>query len=98
MNKGISAATCQWLYFMGADDYLAEQNVLTKIFEYATECDCDIIYSNVIEERSGYKYAALNLSDILSKGIHHQSIFYKYGVFAHTGKYDLKYKIAADIT
>jgi len=96
MNKGINVAKGTWLYFMGADDCLASDSVLTTISEYVTIRACDLVHGNVIGEHSGQRYTALNLLDILSKGIHHQSIFYGSHLFKQQGKYELKFQIASD--
>jgi len=96
MNKSISLAKGEWVYFMGSDDTFYSNGVLERIYNEIQKEPVDMIYGNVTGEGSGKHYVHNSLSEILSKGIHHQSIFYKRGVFEFTGKYDLFFKVSAD--
>lgn len=93
MNKGIQLANGHFLYFMGADDEFFSSTVLKELS--AVE-DVDLIYGSVIGKFSGTTYSSNSLEHILFKGIHHQGIFYNKNVFKQIGKYDLRFRIAAD--
>jgi glycosyltransferase involved in cell wall biosynthesis len=97
MNKGISNATGDWLYFLGSDDQLYDSNILSTInttishnptskFIYG-----DIITSTNVTER----YANYQYDQLLARCICHQSIFYHKSLFADK-LYDTKYKVCAD--
>lgn len=96
MNKGLDIATGSWLYFMGGDDRFFSDTVLQEVYEAIKSAPTDIVYGNVIGESSGVVYADDTINKVLSRGIHHQSVFYKSSVFNYTGKYDLRFRIAAD--
>lgn len=96
MNKGIDLAKGQWLYFMGGDDLLAENVVLQTIYEAIGSQNIDLIYGNVTGITSGTKYADDTPNKVLSRGIHHQGVFYKREIFNYTGNYRLDFKVAAD--
>lgn len=96
MNKGIDLATGEWLYFIGGDDTLADASVLQKVYDAIGDQNIDLIYGNVTGMASGIKYADDTLSKVLSRGIHHQGVFYKREVFNYTGNYQLNFKVAAD--
>lgn len=96
MNKGIKLAGGEWLYFMGSDDKLASPTVLQVVYNSIITTPVDLVYGNVTGEASGKKYIYDTPSKVLSEGIHHQSVFYKLGIFSYTGDYDRRYKVAAD--
>ncbi|SEO23601.1 Glycosyltransferase involved in cell wall bisynthesis [Mucilaginibacter gossypiicola] len=96
MNKGIDMATGQCLYFMGGDDILNSPAILDQIYNAIQNEPVDLIYGNVTGTVSNTKYADDNINKVLSRGIHHQGIFYKREVFNDTGKYNLKFRVAAD--
>jgi len=96
MNKGLDLATGQWFYFMGGDDTLAGPDTLQIVYDAIQSQNADLVYGNVTGVVSGTKYTDDTLNKVLSRGIHHQGIFYKCNVFEYTGKYALNFKVAAD--
>jgi glycosyltransferase involved in cell wall biosynthesis len=96
MNKGIDMATGQWLYFTGGDDTFSSPDVLGQVYEALLNEPADLIYGNVRGALSNTKYADDTIDKVLSRGIHHQGIFYNREVFNYTGKYSLRFRVAAD--
>ncbi|MEO3404306.1 glycosyltransferase family 2 protein [Mucilaginibacter sp. CAU 1740] len=96
MNKGIDMAKGEWLYFIGGDDSLADNGVLQKVYDAIGDQNIDLVYGNVTGIASGTKYADDTVTKVLSRGIHHQGVFYRREVFNYTGKYQLSFKVAAD--
>ena len=96
MNKGISLAQGNWLYFMGSDDRLCSSSVLSVVSSEIEREYADLVYGNVIGISSKIRYVYDTLGKVLAKGIHHQSVFYRTSLFLELGKYDLKFKIASD--
>ena len=106
MNKGLRAATGDYVWFMNGGDQINDADVLTKIF--AQNIDSDIFYSDttLIDEEG--KYLSL-LSEIghnnapdnlthksMQRGmvVCHQSFIARRNI---TSPFNLKYKISADI-
>ncbi len=96
MNKGIGMAKGEWLYFMGSDDTLASPQVLSRLHEEIKQNGPDLVYGNVTGMVSGIIYADDTVDKVLSRGIHHQGVFYKREIFNYTNKYQLNFKVAAD--
>jgi glycosyltransferase involved in cell wall biosynthesis len=102
MNKGISVANGKWLYFMGSDDILYDNNVLSVISKCISPKN-KIVYGNVFIDGNttwasdGQLYDGyFPLSKILKKNISHQALFYHSSVFKENGGYNINYKICAD--
>lgn len=92
MNKGISRVKGEWVYFIGADDYLYPE--FSTFASNELKDNHTIYYSNVMykgTERKG------GVSDYqrLKKGIYHQSIIYPAEVFKDY-QYSTEYKISGD--
>ena len=97
MNKGIALSEGEWVYFMGSDDALHNENVLTKIFGTGEGNNYDIIYGNVQHRNTGKQFNDEFDTKLLARfNIAHQAIFYRKTVFETTGNYSLKYFSGSD--
>ncbi len=98
MNRAISRAQGNWLYFLGSDDRFYDSQVLQDIFaEIQNMPKADVVYGNVWSERFKGSYdGAFDKSKILRKNISHQAIFFNKSVFATTGLFDESYRAQAD--
>ena len=91
MNKALDYVTCDWVYFLGADDELLPDFTM---FIESLENEEAIYYANVLAEgckRLGH----LSHYQIAKFGIYHQAIVFP-AKLLHNCKYDLRYKISAD--
>ncbi len=103
MNKGIDLCKGNWLYFLGSDDILHNNKVLSTIALKIADSNADVIYGNVIM-RGQNKWnldnvifdGKYNLPKFIDRNICHQAIFYKKSVVEKIGYYNLKYVTNAD--
>lgn len=106
MNKGIALAKNDWLYFMGTDDVLYNENVLDYVFlehienrfkliigsiKYDLKKD-DIVFTHTKE---GLVKPSWSMKLWIKNSLHHQGVFYRRVLFSNSA-YELKYKILAD--
>lgn len=94
MNKGIAKAQGEWLYFIGSDDWLLDNNVLQSVFSLNID-QYDVVYGDVesdLSEKNRGKWTFYTLEYNRC----HQAIFYRKNIFDKIGDYTLKYKIGAD--
>lgn len=95
MNKGVSIATGDFIYFLGADDVLCP-DIINKLLPYLKKNKNAIHYGQVILMPSFKKYdGKFSKWKLLHKNISHQAILYPKKAFSNF-RYDCRYKIAAD--
>lgn len=105
-NKAIDKSTGEWLYFIGGDDYLTDQNILNECAKLLIQCPntTNIAYGNIILTTEDDKILyTQGKSWELSKGlfktqmsIPHQGVFHRSKIFKDYGIFDENYKVAAD--
>lgn len=97
MNKGVMAANGEWVFFLGADDVLVDENIFSSIFNSTKYEGIDLLYGDVILTSNNKIYGGeRTYMSLVDKNICHQSIFYKKNIFDKIGKYNLDYKILGD--
>jgi glycosyltransferase involved in cell wall biosynthesis len=97
MNKGIKLAKCDWLYFLGSDDALYDDNVLNDVFVEINKHKVDVIYGNVLKKPSNRIYdGEFSYDKMQTSSLCHQAIFYNKIIFNDFGLYNIRYKILAD--
>ncbi|NMA49105.1 MAG: glycosyltransferase, partial [Tissierellia bacterium] len=95
LNKGISLAKGEYLYFIGAGDTLFP-NVLEKVSKYLS-FSLELVYGNVfLKADQKVVKRKFNKDRISVQTLCHQAIFYKKEIFDILGNYNLKYSISAD--
>jgi glycosyltransferase involved in cell wall biosynthesis len=98
MNKGIDLAQGEWVYFLGSDDSLHDDKVFEDVVAITKKEPVDIIYGDAIvlsnNQRFGGEFDILRIQT--ENNLCHQTIFYRKSIFERIGKYNLKYKVAAD--
>ncbi len=79
MNKGIDKSNGKWLYFLGSDDRLYDNNVLKDIISFISENDCNVAYGNAYFIGKEKFHAGYFTRERLNKqmNICHQAIFIK---------------------
>ncbi len=101
MNKGLIAATGDYVTFINAGDQYCDINVIDELFEGQT--NADVIYGNinVINHENGnsryQKALTFNLPTLLDRGtgvVCHQAIFVKRSIAPF---YDIKLKYKAEL-
>ncbi len=100
MNKGVSLAEGEYVFFLNAGDWLVSRNSLERAF--APPPAAEIVYFDALIEtpkgRLVRKPSPSKLSDLFMylDTIPHQNSFTAKKLFDRAGLFDKKYKIAAD--
>lgn len=104
MNKGIAKSTGEWLFFLGSDDKMFDDQVLAKVAAAIEQSPgTKLLYGNVQLSRPlGYYHQGLiyagrfDSEKLLNKNLCHQSVFYHCSVFNDFGYYNTNYPVLAD--
>ncbi len=99
MNKGISKAQGTWIYILGSDDVLANENTLSNLISRDTQAD--VVFGNV--ENTGLSHSATTKIHIPSfpngviwkHTLHQQGVIYKRSLFQERA-FNTDYKILGD--
>ncbi len=105
-NKGIAHAGGEWIYFLGADDYLMDLEVLSRVAENLMTCEPEIriVYGKVaIVSRTGQVLAIQGENyELTRRKLHkvmpicHQGIFHKRSLFESRGGFDESFRVSGD--
>jgi len=100
MNKGILAASGDYLLFLNSGDYLFENNTIEKIAPYL-ESGSDIVYGDMKIEsggkmQNGFMPERITLQHLLKDTLWHPVSFIRRELFFKYGLYDTSYKICGD--
>lgn len=98
MNKGVKVSKGTYLFFIGADDTLANPNVLNKVNKELQYHQPDILYGQVRYKDSDIIYGSKTSLDnlLFNANIPHQAVFYHQSLFQRLGPFNLRYKVWAD--
>lgn len=101
LNKGINKSHGEWIYILGADDRLADENVLEKIFSTHIPPNLKLIYGHVLNEEKTHPLvpsihqSRFGSALVWRNTLHQQSAFYHRTVF-DTFRFNTAYRTLAD--
>ena len=104
MNKGLAGASGDFVYFLGADDYLVDDEVLADVAAFLDEHpDTDLAYGGIgvrLPDGRTQEFMPPSPPDALGFMIcgclPHQASFASRRAFALAGTFDARYRIAGD--
>jgi glycosyltransferase involved in cell wall biosynthesis len=103
MNKGVKRAKGTWLYFLGADDELYNNDTLLHVVKRLLSTKAKMVYGDVRLKgdspwaKSGDIYGgSFTIEKLFRQNICHQSIFYQRDVFNEVGLFNTEYATCAD--
>ena len=101
MNKGILAASGDYILFINAGDWLENRNVVSNFINQAFKTDLvvgdiRVIYPDGHEQYRGSQDRPIDPALLYWRSLPHQATFIKRTLFTQFGPYDLSFTIAGD--
>ena len=100
MNKALGLAHGEWVFFLNADDRLADPMVLADVAQACATSQADLVYGDVMYTdgaRSWPKsFAWLTPRKLVFGDLCHQVVFARRSLFQTYGMFDLSFKYNAD--
>lgn len=105
MNKGIKAATGDWIIFMNAGDTFKTSDILRELGRILLNIQSDIRiirgniirkYSNLSVKSTGVTSQSPGLMDMINNTFHHQACLIQRSLFDDYGYYSTDYKLCSD--
>ncbi|MFN0032162.1 MAG: glycosyltransferase family 2 protein [Flavobacteriales bacterium] len=82
INKGIDRSSGEWIYILGADDFLADANVLQNIFSHRQYAE-RVIAGMVKNENVNHPLVPDTQQNSFSKKLYWKNTMHQQGVFYH---------------
>lgn len=96
MNEGVDFANGEWLYFLGSDDKLYDENVLEKCYYGIEGISTQVFYGNAIGTASKKITKSPDKLSLIRTGFHHQCFFYNKTLFLDGMRFNPLFKVSAD--
>ncbi len=96
MNKAIALAHGTWIYFLGADDRLAGDMVLSETLNWMKKTEAAVVVGEAAFDDGRIYKLRSNVNAVARNFIHHQGTFYRRTLFEENGGFDATLAVAAD--
>jgi glycosyltransferase involved in cell wall biosynthesis len=99
MNKGVDRATGDWIIFLGADDFLLREDVLSRMARLLAfrKAQSGVVYGKVaVVDQDGNTVSEWGEASGQILGLPHQATFHHKSFFEVHGRFDESFKIAGD--
>ncbi len=96
MNKALAAAHGEWVLFLGADDRLFGEMILSEMSGWLKETEAGIVAGEAAFDDGRIYRLRSRVRPFARNFVHHQATFYRRSLFAEAGTFDSSLAIMGD--